>query len=104
MPQLFEVQRQLQELQGAADEVDTLKLELLEARREIQELQRRARTWQVSRMVCVRAAGGCCGQLWQGLRGQVRDRRRPCITCGEATFGRVSMPTKYMHRHFPAAG
>lgn len=48
MPQLFEVQRQLQELQGAADEVDTLKLELLEARREIQELQRRARTWQVS--------------------------------------------------------
>ena len=49
------------ELQGQADEVDTLKLELLEARREIQELQRRARTWQVGCCCC------CCKSVLQSL-------------------------------------
>lgn len=65
------------ELQVQADEMDTLKLELLEARREIQELQRRARTWQVGCRLpkCVTIIVCMHASVLQGVAG--RAARQP---------------------------
>ena len=44
---MYALQQQVEGLQAAADDADTLRLEVMEARREVQELQQHQRRWDL---------------------------------------------------------